>query len=254
MGFKWVVPYYQNNPHQIQRYIMHVHIGPYTNWFGPYQLAELLCFWVKKVPDEYGYKRRPDWVHDFGKWLAEDRNGNDSWLTKLCQWIESHKKRKIKVRIDNYDTWSMDHTLAHIILPMLKQLRDTKHGSPMVDLEDVPEHMRTTTTEDWDSQKVFDFYKENEPEGYDIHKRWEWVLNEMIFAFEHLLDDSWEEAYRSGHIDMQFVPCEDNPKLSRMVDGPNHTYQCDYDGMNKVYNRMDNGFRLFGKYYRGLWD
>ena len=53
---------------------------------------------------------------------------------------------------------------------------------------------------------------------------------------------------------MQFVSCEDNPKLSTMVDGANHTYQCDYDGMNKVYDRMDNGFRLFGKYYRGLWD
>ena len=241
---------------------MHVHIGPYTNWFGPYQLAELLCFWVKKVPDEYGYKRRPDWVHDFGKWLAEDRNGNDSWLTKLCQWIESHKKRKIKVRIDNYDTWSMDHTLAHIILPMLKQLRDTKHGSPMVDLEDVPEHMRTTTTEDWDSQKVFDFYNEDVSEGYDIHKRWDWVLNEMIFAFEHIIDDTWKESFSSGEIDMTWTPVDkDGNEVSKgehsfyqMGHGPKHTYVCDYDGMQKVEDRVQNGLRLFGTYYRGLWD
>jgi hypothetical protein len=27
------------------------------------------------------------------------------------------------VKIDRYDTWSMDHTLADIILPMLKQLQ-----------------------------------------------------------------------------------------------------------------------------------
>ena len=49
---------------------MRVNIGPYTNWFGPYQLAELLCFWVKEVPGEYGIKSKPDWVHNFGEWLA----------------------------------------------------------------------------------------------------------------------------------------------------------------------------------------
>ena len=40
----------------------------------------------------------------------------------------------------------------------------------------------------------------------------------------------------------------------QMVDGPNHTYKCDYDGIAVVEKRIDNGFRLFGKYYRGLWD
>lgn len=240
---------------------MRVHIGRYTNFVGPYQIAEMLCFWVKKIPDEYGYKRHPDWVHDFGKWLAEDKNGNSSWLTKLCQWIDSRKKRKIKVHIDRWDTWSMDHTLAHIILPMLKQLRDTKHGSPMVDLEDVPEELRMTGYEDASSQfrLKFDDDEQYQKESWDItHRRWEWVLNEMIFAFEHLLDDTWEEAYRSGNIDTHSVPCEwdadGKPTLYTFEHGPNHTYECDYDGMKKVYDRMDNGFRLFGKYYRGLWD
>ena len=240
---------------------MKIYIGPYTNWFGPYQLAELLCFWAKKVPDEYGFKRHPDWVHDFGTWLAEDRNGNDSWLTKFCQWIESHKERKIKVRIDKYDTWSMDHTLANIILPMLKQLQATKHGSPMVDAEDVPEELRVTGCDDRYPQLRLEFEDQEkyEKESWDItHRRWEWVLNEMIFAFEHFVDDSWEEAYRSGEIDTHSVPCEwdenGKPTLYTFEEGPNHTYQCDYDGMKKVYDRMDNGFRLFGLYYRSLWD
>ena len=39
-----------------------------------------------------------------------------------------------------------------------------------------------------------------------------------------------------------------------MKEGPNHTYQCDYDGINAIRERMKNGFRLFGKYYEGLWD
>jgi hypothetical protein len=39
-------------------------------------------------------------------------------------YIGPYKKtsdeRKIDVRIDKYDTWNMDSTLAYIILPMLK--------------------------------------------------------------------------------------------------------------------------------------
>jgi len=157
----------------------------------------------------------------------------------------------------------MDSTLAPIILPMLKQLRDTKHGSPKVDHEDVPEYMRTTTTEDWDSQSVFDFYNEKQSDGYDIdgydvHKKWEWVLNEMIFAFEHLVDDEWENEFSSGEINILHVPCEwdenGKPTLYTTEHGPNHTYKCDYDGLFKVHERMGNGFRLFGKYFRHLWD
>jgi hypothetical protein len=45
---------------------MKVYIGPYKNWFGPYQLAEKLCFWAKPVTDKYGIKSKPDWVHNFG--------------------------------------------------------------------------------------------------------------------------------------------------------------------------------------------
>ena len=50
--------------------------------------------------------------------------------------------QKIKVRIDKWDTWSMDHTLAHIVLPMLVQLKETKHGAPYVDPDDCPKDLR----------------------------------------------------------------------------------------------------------------
>ena len=240
---------------------MKVHIGPYKNWFGPYQLAEALCFWVKPEIDEYGFERKPKWVHDFGEWLAHgevepeqelgvptswDRERHNTWLYKLLLWIDSKKKRKISVRIDRWDTWSMDRTLAYIVLPMLKQLKATKHGAPFVDDEDVPEELRSTSAPP----------KENEYHTDENHfKRWDWAMNEMIFAFEHLLDDSWEEKYRSGKHDFLTVKEEKNGSVVyRMVTGPNDTYKCDYDGIDAVNKRIDNGFRLFGKYYRGLWD
>jgi hypothetical protein len=63
-------------------------------------------------------------------------------------------EQKKSIRIDPWDTWSMDHTLADIILPMLKQLRKTQHGAPCTDDEDVPEHLRSTKAKpkknEWD--------------------------------------------------------------------------------------------------------
>jgi len=227
---------------------MKVKIGPYKNWVGPYQIAEALCFWAKKETDEYGFKHTADWVHNFGTWLSggEDK---ESWLHKFCIWVESKRTRTIKVKIDRWDTWSMDHTLAHIVLPMLKQLNETKHGSPFVDDEDVPEELRSTNAEP----------KENEYDTDSNHfKRWDWVMGEMIFAFECKLDDSWEDAFCSGEHDTIWTPTsfDENgkPKLYRMDDGPNNTYKCDYEGMKVVQKRISNGFRLFGKYYEGLWD
>jgi len=43
-------------------------------------------------------------------------------------------------------------------------------------------------------------------------------------------------------------------KHYQMKDGPNNTYKCDYEGMKIVEKRIQNGFRLFGKYYQALWD
>ena len=83
-------------------------------------------------------------------------------------------------------------------------------------------------------------------------------MDEMIFAFECKLDDSWEDAYREGEIDWKSVPCawdeKGKPTMYEMKDGPNHTYKCDYDGMKIVQDHINNGFRLFGKYYQNLWD
>jgi hypothetical protein len=146
----------------------------------------------------------------------------------------------------------MDGTLAHIILPMLKQLKESKHGSQFVDLEDVPEEMRTTTTEDWDDQKCFDFYHEDEEKRqYDVHDRWDWVMGEMIFAFESFFND-WEDKYHTGVRDIQWKQLEGG--MSQMVKGENDTSHWDMDGHRKESDRIQNGFRLFGKYFRGLWD
>jgi hypothetical protein len=120
-----------------------------------------------------------------------------------------------------------------------------------VDDQDVPEGLGLRSTEAGP--------KENEWDTDDNwFKRWDWVLDEMIFAFEHKVDDSWQDAFRSGEFDHKTVACEwdKNGKATmyHWEDGPNHTYKCDYEGMKKVEERMQNGFALFGKYYQNLWD
>lgn len=180
---------------------MKVYIGPFRNYIGPYQIATKILFWKDK---------EDRMVINFARWLEP--------LTKLCNWIYNKRERSIKIKIDHYDSWNVDHTLAYIITPLLKQLKETTHGSPFTDDEDVPEELRSTTAPP----------TENEYDTDDnFHKRWEWILGEMIFAFESKITD-WEEQF-------DFTP-EDMKKRKAYED------------------RISNGFRLFGKYYNGLWD
>jgi len=236
---------------------MKVRIGPYKNYFGPYQLAEAICFWAKEK-DEDGFSTKPEWVSDFGEWLAhgsvepepkagEPRNlipkRRSTSIAKLLYWLNDKRKRTVKVRIDTYDTWSMDETLALITLPMLKQLRKAKQGAPYVDLEDVPEELHAKITDELKQQGEVD----------ERHfERWDWVLGEMIFAFESKLDDSWKEQFESGEYDLQVIRQENG--FSQMVQGPNHTRVYDWEGMKAYEARIQNGFCLFGKYYQNLWD
>ena len=245
---------------------MKIKIGPYRSWFGPYQLADALCFWVREVRDEYDIMSKPDWVHSFGHWLAHGvapreravgevyswHDGDKlptTWLYKFLLWVDSKKNRKISIKLDRYDTWSTDHTLALIIVPMLKQLRETKHGSPFIDAEDVPEHLHP------DPNRINlgtnGELKKWDPD-YKIHDRWDWVLGEMLHAFECTLDDNWEDRFNSGEHDILWEKQENG--LSEMKHGPNDTFIVDQDALKAAWARRDNGRRLFAKYYHNLWD
>jgi hypothetical protein len=235
---------------------MKVKIGPYKRWFGPYQLANALCFWVKDQPDERGCMDKPDWVHHFGDWLAFGKKCDISQyphdlpktrLYRLLLWVEQKRQRKVSVRVDDYDAWNVDSTLALIIHPTLLKLRQVKQGSPIVDDEDVPEHLRSTSatplTEDQKNCGEVDEF---------FHKRWEWVLDEMIFAFSTKVSDNWDDECWSGESDFYFKEQEDKSGYT-LEKGPKHTRTYDKDKMTKIRARIDNGFRLFGRYYQNLW-
>jgi hypothetical protein len=137
------------------------------------------------------------------------------------------KNRKVEIRIDPYDTWSMDHTLALIIVPMLKQLKETKHGSPFVADVDVPEELRSTSAPIQESEWDAGMTDENH------HKRWDWVMDEMIWAFEQTIDENSDKQFFDQSV------------------GP---FSFDIEGYRAHMKRVDNGILLFGKYYQSLWD
>jgi hypothetical protein len=201
---------------------MKVYINKYKDhWISPYTILEYIFFWT-------------DWskcgrnIHIIAD---EDYIDHPKWVEKLVPHIEPISyaikfvwdliDRKIDyVKIDRWDTWSMDSTLTKIILPMLKQLKEQKQGSPHVEDEDVPEYLRSHMAQpkehEWDTDDLW-------------HMRWEWVINEMVFAFEKLNEDDWEAEFYTNK-------------------------QWNKEGYDKINERIQNGLTLFGKYYRGLWN
>jgi len=184
---------------------MKVKIGPYPN--------RMIC----KIHDsymrnKYGYNDWPENESQFEKFLEKVEDAIQTIYNCTINLFLDRREQKVKVHIDRWDTWSMDHTLAPIILPMLIQLKAEKHGAPYVDIDDCPKDLRP---------------KEQDEHGTDdTHfARWDWVMDEMIYAFDCKANK--DDVY------MRFDDALD---------------------MEREQHRISNGFRLFGKYYENLWD
>ena len=202
---------------------MKVYIGPYEKYYTTRSLEE---WWFRRMYKKESWEVAEEAYTKTDKIVLGAfevyRNLVLQPLNKFYAW----KGRKVKVRIDDYDTWSMDHTLALIILPMLRQLQSEKHGSPWVEPNDAPEYLRPTEQASPD----------NDHTDNSVHDRWSWVLSEIIWAFEQIADENSDE---------QFYPVEQDNQWAVSFDS---------EGYKKHHERIDRGLMFFGKYYRGLWD
>jgi hypothetical protein len=198
---------------------MKIYVGPYLspitlNWHKNYMESKHGYCWdmngIKQTKFERGLEK----------------------FEEVCQFVLRHtinpilnlRKRKIKVKLHNYDTWGMFSTLAIIILPMLKQLKETKQGSPWVDDADVPDNLGIRSIDALPKKSEHDLDE-------NVHKRWEFVLGEMIWAFEQIVDDNSEDKFFSKDFK-----------------------EFDKKGHDAWYARKHNGLKLFGKFYESLWD
>lgn len=153
--------------------------------------------------------------------------------------------RKNVVEIDDYDVWGADWLLAEIAHPLLVKLKEKKQGAPLVEDENVPEELRSTSCAP----------KENEWDIDENHfKRWDWVLDEMIFAMQEIANDNANEPSpytKKG--EMVFGEIDEKTGTGTITfEGYEET-----EGSRKAYtdyhNRIKNGCRLFGVYFQSLW-
>lgn len=221
---------------------MKAYIGPYYHWFQP---ASWLETWVLRAN---GFDYRIDWdeivakrpnaleeidavkerLHD--KWYYK-------WLHAAENWVNNRTDRKIKVRIDSYDTWNAEHTIAIIAAPLLKALKDKKPGAPHVEDADVPEELRSTSAPPLTEEQI----QWGMPDD-NWHPRWRWVLDEMIWALEQVADNDSDD---------QFFSWPDGADTE--ADGFRKV-EMDTAGYEKWQARKQNGLLLFGKYFEALWD
>lgn len=229
---------------------MKVKIGPYrsdlipvSRWEKNY---EMWGAGDKYYLDEDEYKWYDKIVFGFFDKL-------DNLVRPINRW-SNNRKRKVKVHVDYYDVWGADHTLALIIAPVLKKLKEVQHGYPHVDNDDVPEELRMS---DEDRKKL-----EHDGSVDEKHEaRWSYVLDEMIWAFEQHADpyDGEDQFFHnSEQLEMVFTPVEgmkaSSLSFNYQKDPSKPPYWRDDEGLKKHHARKANGVRLFAKYYEALWD
>lgn len=199
-------------------------------------------FPIQRLEQKYNYLRVGKRWMDEDEMTPFDRKMEEvfDFLTDITRPVNRFWSklfpRKIQVRVDSHDIWNADNTLAHIILPVLKELREHKQGYSNVDVEDVPE-------------------------GVKDQEAWYYVLDEMIWAFDKIIDDDWDSQFHH-HLDNQewiWTPADTGAKGkvftldTKVKDESKPAYWFDREGYDAFNKRIQNGLNLFGKYYRGLW-
>ena len=219
---------------------MKVWTSKYRNhWISPYTILKAVCFWEKDEDRIYNLKEEPN--NPYVRWV----NFLDPICTAWMTFLDFVHPRWNYVRLDEWDTWSFDHTLADIVLPGLRQLKATKHGAPFTEDDDVPEYLRSYMAQP----------KEHEWDTDDLHfMRWDWILDEMIWAFEQkVTDDADGQFFDHSAYKGKTGKTNHDAWFSDMTEGASKV-KYDSEGHKKWQDRKANGFRLFGKYYENLWD
>jgi len=144
-------------------------------------------------------------------------------------------ERKISVKIDRWDTWNADVTLALIAVPLLTEFKKELQSAPKVDDEDVPEDLKSTSAppkeDEWSTDDNW-------------FKRWDWVLDEMIYAMQEISQGrpGEEQFYDHSEVDKSVAFMQQIRQI-----------KVDRENLKVYHDRIQNGCRLFGKYFQTLW-
>lgn len=199
--------------------------GKYPRW---HTTSGLENRWLEFRYGEEGLDLPESKYDNFDRIVVAVLDGIQWVLNKTINPFNEWRGQKIRVHVEYHDIWSADTTIAHMVLPLLERLRDEKNGYPLIDpkeIEGLPRELKP-------KKKELD---ESDPKA---EARWNWVMNEMIFAMQCIADDSWEDEF--------FEHKDPNDWMSvRMINKEK------YDETQK---RIDRGLKFFGIFFRALWD
>jgi hypothetical protein len=169
--------------------------------------------------------------HDIGVWkyvrrIIDGYRVIERQMERILKWFDSEH-----VKIDYTDTWNMDRTLAIVIEPALKAMRN-KQGTPDVEPSDLPDHISIL----------------------EMEKRWNWVLDEMIFAFKEIINPT-DFTHNADNLKFEFVssPTTGYKTMEFGVKDPSKpAYYRDKEAEKANERRIERGLYYFGKYFRSL--
>ena len=172
----------------------------------------------------------------------------------IGKYKKNGNPRTEKIQIDTWDTWSMDHNLSLIIIPMLKQLKETKRGAPgSMSAFGMQSNMNR--------QQCFNFYEDGDELSDKIgFEQWDEIMDKMIWSFEELIrddppefwitkpiwHDNWEDNWSDFAPDNEKSPGCKTLRLKR--EG-----KMDHKAWKEYEDRIQDGLDLFGSHFRGLW-
>jgi hypothetical protein len=182
---------------------------------NPYFYNKYIDFLLSVVPFRWGWRAM--------RWPSEIR------------WWAKCKYQKIRYGVSDDDVYSLGHTIAVFILPRLKYFK--KKGKIGVPCRFLPDNFHTL-----------------QGEAYELAvekgaKEMEAALDEMIFAFEYIInaDDFCELPEILYFRGKDF--CFNNEKTKEQEQAWEE-YMKKSDALNE---RKNNGLALFAKYYDTLW-
>ena len=143
-----------------------------------------------------------------------------------------------KSHVSDLELWSLDFTLAKVILPKLKAYKDMdRHGYPGQFIDTFKEGLKFGYSNE-ELQEALDKGKIIIG-GFDL---WNEYLDEMIFAFDYIVS---EEG--CSKIEKSFYKRWD-------IENPYVNESYNYELLTQYENRCQNGLELFGRFFKNLWD
>jgi hypothetical protein len=185
------------------------------------------------------------------------------------KWGLKNKLQKLIRGYSDSDCWNLPQSTAKFMLPRIKHLRQNYHSLAnrhhlLIDDKIVP---YVGKEDNFEFNEKLGCYTDKTT-GMEIsldQKEYEYVLDEIIFALQTIVDEddinvSLEEVYEV--YPKGFDPIKDRQMfLEKQEDGTylveferKENIQPDYSKLNKAYERQRNGLMLLGLYFKDLWD